>query len=75
MFGINEDKFLTYIFLLVKYYIHICKFQGTTPEFMGLKACLKTNKDLEYFWQRKRVYTLALHFRKVETGFLTCLYS
>ena len=55
MFGIKvEDKFLTYIFLVVKYYIYICKFQGKTPDSNGLKACIKSNKDVEYLSAKKR---------------------
>ena len=58
MFGIIEDKFLTYIFLVVKYYIYICKFQGKTPDSNGLKACIKSNKDVEYLSAKKGVNLL-----------------
>ena len=68
MFGIIEDKFLTYIFLVVKYYIYICKFQGKTPDSNGLKACIKSNKDVEYLSSKKRG-KLALHFRKWRLDF------
>ena len=68
MFGVNEDNFLTYIFLVVKYYIYICKFQGKTPDFNGLKACIKSNKDAEYLSAKKRG-KLALHFRKWRLDF------
>ena len=66
MFGLNEDTFLTYIFLVVKYYI--CKFQGKTPDFNGLKACIKSNKDVEYLSAKNRG-KLALHFRKWRLDF------
>ena len=51
MFGIIEDTFLTYIFLVVKYYIYICKFQGKTPDSNGL---IKSNKDVEYLSAKKK---------------------
>ena len=68
MFGVNEDKFLSYLFLVVKYYIYTCKVQGTTPDFNGLKACIKSNKDVEYLSAKKRG-KLALHFRKWKQDF------
>ena len=38
IFGYLEDKFLTYIFLILKYYIYICKFQNRkSPHFQGSK--------------------------------------
>ena len=37
MFGYLEDMF-TYIFIILKYYIYICKFQGEkNPNFQGFQ--------------------------------------
>ena len=33
MFGICKDNFLTYLFLCVKYYIYVCKFQNKKTNF------------------------------------------
>ena len=56
----------SYIFL-VKYYIHTCKFQGKTPDFNGLKACIKSNKHVEYLSAKKRG-KLVLHFRNGDSS-------
>ena len=63
MFGMQDDQFLTYIFLLLKYYLYVCKFQGNSPVTEGLLALLKSNKDLEYFIAKKK-NKLPLHFKK-----------
>ena len=42
MFGMQDDKFLTYIFLLLKCYFYVCKFQGNSPGTEGLLALLKS---------------------------------
>ena len=34
--------------------MYICKFEGKTPDFNGLKACIKSNKDVEYLSAKKR---------------------
>ena len=63
MFGYDSDKFLTYLFLLLKYYVYICKFQNKPPSFKGYKAYVTANKELEYNIA-KRNNKLSIHFRK-----------
>ena len=63
MFGFDNDKFLTFLFLLLKYYIYICKFQNKVPSFEGYKTYTVSNKDLEYMIAKKN-NKLALHFKK-----------
>ena len=63
IFGYKDDKFVTYIFLIFKYYIYLCKFRGNQPSFQGFKVYLKTCKDLEHRIAKKKG-KLALHFRK-----------
>ena len=63
MFGFDSDKFLTYLFLLLKYYVYICKFQNKPPSFKGYKAYVTANKELEYSIA-KRNNRLSTHFRK-----------
>ena len=63
MFGIQGDKFLTFIFLALKYYIHCCKFSNKTPNIVEFKARLKVIKDTEYFISKKRG-KLPIHFKK-----------
>ena len=63
MFGCENDKFITFLFLLLKYYIYICKFQGKNPSFEGYKSYIVSNKDLEYAIAKKN-NKLPLHFKK-----------
>ena len=63
MFGYDSDKFLTYLFLLLKYYVYICKFQNKPPSFEGYKAYTIVNKDLEYCIAKKND-KLPIHFQK-----------
>ena len=63
IFGLKDDKFITYIFLIFKYYIYLCKFRGNQPTFQGFKVYLKTCKELEYRIANKKG-KLVLHFRK-----------
>jgi len=63
MFGVPDDMFLTYLFLSVKYYIYVCKFQNKTPTCIGLWAYVKTNRETEYFIAKKK-NKLSCHFRK-----------
>ena len=53
MFSCDSDKFLTYLFLLLKYYIYICKFQSKPPNFEGYKCYITANKELEYCIAKK----------------------
>lgn len=63
MFGFHKDIYITHIFLSLKYYIYICKFQNKTPAFDLFKAYLKNNKETEYIISKKKG-KLAAHFRK-----------
>lgn len=63
MFGCESDRFLTYLFLLLKYYIYICKFQSKPPNFEGYKCYITANKELEYCIAKKN-NKLPIHFRK-----------
>ena len=62
MFGC-DDKFHTYLFLLLKYYIYICKFQDKIPSFDGYKSYIAKNKDIEYSIAKKN-NKLGAHFKK-----------
>ena len=63
MFGVVDDKFLTHLFLLLKYYVYICKFQNKPPNFEGYKTYIASYKDLEYCIAKKN-NKLPLHFQK-----------
>ena len=63
IFGIQDDKFLTFIFLALKYYIHCCKFSSKIPNFVEFRARLKGIKDTEYYIAKKN-NKLPLHFKK-----------
>ena len=63
MFGYEQDIFLTYLFLLFKYYIYLCKFQGKSPNFEAFKAYVASSKDVEYQIAKKK-HKLVTHFRK-----------
>ena len=63
MFGIYKDNFLTYLFLCVKYYIYVCKFQNKKATFVGYTWFLKNKRDTEYYIA-KRKGKLSQHFKK-----------
>ena len=63
VFGIQDDKFLTYLFLCLKYYLYICKFQNKIPNFAHFLNFLKQNRETEYFIA-KRHDKLTIHFKK-----------
>ena len=63
MFGISKDKFLSYVFLCLKYYIYVCKFQGKHPSFDAFKSYMKSQKDTEYYIAKKKG-KLPIHFKK-----------
>ena len=63
MFGCDSDNYSTYLFLLFKYYIYICKFQNKSPSFEGYKSYIDINKNLEYCIAKKN-NKLPIHFRK-----------
>lgn len=63
LFGVPSDKFITYLILLVKYYIHICKFKNDLPNITAFKTFVKKQKEIEYYLAKKR-NKLPVHFRK-----------
>jgi len=63
MFGIQDDKFLTFVFLCMKYYIYVSKFKNTKPNFISLLSFIKTIRKTEYNIANRRD-KLSLHFRK-----------
>ena len=63
VFGIQDNKFITYLFLCLKYYIYICKFQNKFPNFTHFINFLKDNRQTEYYIA-KRQDKLSLHLKK-----------
>ena len=63
LFGVPKDKFVTYLILLVKYYIYICKFKNELPNATAFKSFVKKQKEIEYFLAKKND-KLPVHFRK-----------
>ena len=62
IFGAFGDKFLTYLFLCLKYHIYSCKFQNKRPTFYGVKN-VKNNRECEYVIAKKRD-KLSFHFKR-----------
>ena len=65
MFGIQSDKFITYLFLCLKYYWYVCKFQNKSPNFVNYINFIKINRDTEYHIA-KRNDKLSIHSKKME---------
>ena len=63
IFGIYQDSVLTYLFLCVKYYIYICKFQNKKPNFISFEVFVKVNRETEHSIARKRD-KLSAHYKK-----------
>ena len=63
LFGILGDKFISYLFLLLKYHIYCCKFSNKLPNFVLFKSFVKKQKEIEYFSAKKRG-KLSCHFKK-----------
>jgi len=38
MFGVSSNKFLTYLFVSLKYFVYVCKYQNTKPNFNSFKT-------------------------------------
>ena len=55
MFGIQGDKFLTFIFLVLKYYyVHCCKFSSKTPNIVEfIELAWNVLRTQSIFYQRK----------------------
>ena len=68
LFGIPDDRFVTYLMLLVKYYVFICKFKDTLPNIVAFKSFVKKQKETEYFLAKKK-NKLPGHFRKWKFDF------
>ena len=63
LFGICNDKFLTLLFLLLKYHIYCCKFSGNLPNFASFKSLVSKQKETEFYLAKKR-NKLPVHFKK-----------
>ena len=63
LFGICTDQFISYLFLLLKYYIYSCKFKNMLPNFITFKSFVKKLKEYEYLSAKKR-NKLHSHFKK-----------
>ena len=63
IFGFKGDSLISYIFLSLKYFIYLCKFQNKIPDFACFKPYLVSNKDIEYRIAKKKG-KLSAHFRK-----------
>ena len=63
VFGIFDNKFLTYIILCTKYFIYRCKFQDKKPHVNGLKLFIKSQREIEYCIAKKKG-KLSRHFKK-----------
>ena len=63
IFGFGDDKFISYLFLLLKYHIYICKFNSNVPNFAVFKSFVKKQKEIEYMLAKKR-NKLPIHFKK-----------
>ena len=63
LFGVPSDKFVTYLILLVKYYIYTCKYKNELPNVSVFKSFIKKQKEIEYYLAKKK-NKLPIHFRK-----------
>ncbi len=63
MFGVFKDKFLSFLFLGIKYYIYICKFQKKKPIFLSCQSFIKSKRESEYLIVKKKG-KLSAHFLK-----------
>ena len=63
VFGIFDNKFLTYIILCTKYFIYRCKFQDKKPHVNSLKSFIKSQREIEYCIAKKKG-KLSRHFKK-----------
>ena len=63
IFGTCTDRYVSYLFLLLKYYIYLCKFQNNVPSITAYKSFVQNQKDTEHYLAKKR-NKLPLHFTK-----------
>ena len=52
--GIQDDKFLTFRFLILKYYIYVCK-TNKNPHFIGLTLLLNQSEKLSTILQPRKI--------------------
>ena len=65
IFGIQDDNFLTYLILCVKYYLYLCKFQDKIPNFTNFIIFIKSNRENEYYIAKKKKRgKLSFHYKK-----------
>ena len=57
MFGFPSESFLTFLFLLLKYFIYSCKFKGIVPAYIAFKSFAKMQKETKYFLSKKEKQT------------------
>ncbi len=63
IFGFSDDKYLTFLFLCVKYFLYLGKFKCKRPSFVGFKPHLNIIRESEYIIAKKKG-KLSLHFKK-----------
>ena len=63
MFRIHDDKFLTFSFLITKYYSFVSKFQNKKPDFVNLLNLIKNIRETKYNIANRR-NKLPIHFKK-----------
>lgn len=63
LFGVSSDKFVTYLMLITKYYIYLCRFKNTLPTINLFKKFVEKQKEIEYYVAKKR-NKLPSHFKK-----------
>ena len=67
MFGITDisehDNCINFLFLCMKFYLHRCKFQQTSPNFNAFLNLVKIKRDCEYKIAESKG-KLKYHFRK-----------
>ena len=79
MFGIQDDKFLTFLFLIIKYYIFVSKFQNKKPNFANLLNFIKNIRETECNIANKSnklpIYFKICRFDLLTFFFLILLYT
>lgn len=63
LFGVIDDKYLSFLMLVLKYFVFVCKFKDTKPHFKAFSTYLTTLKETEYYLAKKKG-KLSAHFRK-----------
>ena len=49
LFGMSDDKFLTYLFLLMKYHVYTCKFNNSLRNIATFKSFVKKQRNRIHF--------------------------